>query len=100
MPELRDFHYSDSQPLTPEEQFVVMHLREKEISKREKPPSVNDVEVFIQFCFNLGVSAVNISKKPPNFCLKVVEKRRQDMRFGRCKYSIQQIAVKYCQFLS
>lgn len=76
MPELRDFHYSDSQPLTPEEQFVVMHLHEKEISKREKPPSVNDIEVFIQFCFKLEVSAVNICKKTPNFYLKVVEEKK------------------------
>ena len=46
MPELH-VHYADNQPLTPEEQFVVMHLYEKEISKREKPPSRNDIEVFI-----------------------------------------------------
>lgn len=47
MPELRGRHYTDHHPLTPEEQFVVMHLREKEISKREKSPSGNDIEVFI-----------------------------------------------------
>ncbi|KAM4656706.1 dynein axonemal heavy chain 3 [Amazona ochrocephala] len=52
MPELRDFHYSDSQPLTPEEQFVVMHLHEKEISKREKPPSVNDIERYCYYIHN------------------------------------------------
>ncbi|XP_061330226.1 dynein axonemal heavy chain 3 isoform X2 [Pezoporus flaviventris] len=52
MPELRDFHYSDSQPLTPEEQFVIMHLHEKEISKREKPPSINDIERYCYYIHN------------------------------------------------
>lgn len=47
MPELHVVHYTDNQPLTPEEQFVIMHLHEKEMSKREKPPSRNDIEVFI-----------------------------------------------------
>ncbi|XP_065540385.1 dynein axonemal heavy chain 3 [Lathamus discolor] len=51
MPELRDFHYSASQPLTPEEQFVIMHLHEKEISKREKPPSVKDIE---RYCYYIN----------------------------------------------
>lgn len=45
MPELRVIRYTDNQPLTPEEQYVVMHLHEKEISKREKPPSRNDIEL-------------------------------------------------------
>ncbi|KAM9012434.1 dynein axonemal heavy chain 3 [Ara ararauna] len=52
MPELRDFRYSDSQPLTPEEQFVVMHLHEKEISKQEKPPSGNDIERYCYYIYN------------------------------------------------
>uniref|UniRef100_A0A663EP55 Dynein axonemal heavy chain 3 n=1 Tax=Aquila chrysaetos chrysaetos TaxID=223781 RepID=A0A663EP55_AQUCH len=41
-----------SQPLTPEEQFVVMHLREKEISKQEKPPSRNDIERYCYYIYN------------------------------------------------
>ncbi|XP_009573431.1 PREDICTED: dynein heavy chain 3, axonemal-like, partial [Fulmarus glacialis] len=52
MPELRVIHYTDNQPLTPEEQFVVMHLHEKEISKREKPPSKNDIERYCYYIYN------------------------------------------------
>ncbi|XP_028942182.1 dynein heavy chain 3, axonemal-like, partial [Antrostomus carolinensis] len=52
MPELRVVHYTDNQPLTPEEQFVVMHLHEKEISKREKPPSRNDIERYCYYIYN------------------------------------------------
>lgn len=47
MTELYVITYTDNQPLTPEEQFVIMHLHEKEISKQETPPSTNDIEVFI-----------------------------------------------------
>lgn len=46
-PELHVINYTDNQPLTPEEQFALMDLHEKEISKREKPPSSDDIEVFI-----------------------------------------------------
>ncbi|NXW95358.1 DYH3 protein, partial [Alopecoenas beccarii] len=52
MPELRGRHYTDNHPLTPEEQFVVMHLREKEISKREKSPSRNDIERYCYYIHN------------------------------------------------
>uniref|UniRef100_A0A663N975 Dynein axonemal heavy chain 3 n=1 Tax=Athene cunicularia TaxID=194338 RepID=A0A663N975_ATHCN len=52
MPELHAIHYTDNQPLTPEEQFVVMHLHEKEISKREKPPSRNDIERYCYYIYN------------------------------------------------
>ncbi|NXT35371.1 DYH3 protein, partial [Pelecanoides urinatrix] len=52
MPELRVIRYTDNQPLTPEEQYVVMHLREKEISKREKPPSRNDIERYCYYIYN------------------------------------------------
>ncbi|NXK27218.1 DYH3 protein, partial [Arenaria interpres] len=52
MPELRVVHYTDNQPLTPEEQFFVMHLREKEISKREKPPSGSDIERYCYYIYN------------------------------------------------
>uniref|UniRef100_A0A8C0FKF3 Uncharacterized protein n=1 Tax=Bubo bubo TaxID=30461 RepID=A0A8C0FKF3_BUBBB len=41
-----------NQPLTPEEQFVVMHLHEKEISKQEKPPSRNDIERYCYYIYN------------------------------------------------
>ncbi|NXH72361.1 DYH3 protein, partial [Hydrobates tethys] len=52
MPELHVIHYTDNQPLTPEEQFVVMHLHENEISKREKPPSRNDIERYCYYIYN------------------------------------------------
>ncbi|XP_071671247.1 dynein axonemal heavy chain 3 isoform X2 [Patagioenas fasciata] len=52
MPELRGRLYTDNHPLTPEEQFVVMHLREKEISKREKSPSRNDIERYCYYIHN------------------------------------------------
>ncbi|OXB58806.1 hypothetical protein ASZ78_016004 [Callipepla squamata] len=37
-------HHSDEQPLSPEEQLCVMLLHEEEMSKREKPPSADDIE--------------------------------------------------------
>lgn len=46
-PELHVLNYTHNQPLTPEEQLALMDLHEKEISKREKPPSSDDIEVFI-----------------------------------------------------
>ncbi|NXW28891.1 DYH3 protein, partial [Phaetusa simplex] len=52
MPELRVIHYTDDQPLTPEEQFVLMDLHEREISKREKPPSRNDIERYCYYIYN------------------------------------------------
>ncbi|OPJ87550.1 dynein heavy chain 3, axonemal isoform A [Patagioenas fasciata monilis] len=52
MPELRGRLYTDNHPLTPEEQFVVMHLREKEISKREKSPSRNEIERYCYYIHN------------------------------------------------
>ncbi|NXH21208.1 DYH3 protein, partial [Bucco capensis] len=52
MPELRAIHYTDNHPLTPEEQFVVMQLHEKEISKREKSPSRNDIERYCYYIYN------------------------------------------------
>ncbi|KAK0675118.1 DYH3 protein, partial [Pygoscelis papua] len=52
MPELHIIRYTDNQPLTPEEQFVVMHLHEKEISKQEKPPSRNDIERYCYYIYN------------------------------------------------
>lgn len=45
-PELDAMHYTEDQPLTPEEQFVVMHSHQEEMNKREKSPSGNDREVF------------------------------------------------------
>lgn len=56
MPELHVIHYTDNQPLTPEEQFVIMHLHEEEINKEEKSPSSNDIEVFT-FCFMVEKSS-------------------------------------------
>lgn len=44
-PELGIILYSDSQPLTPEEQFVVMLQHEEEIHKQEQSPSESDTEV-------------------------------------------------------
>ncbi|XP_071616680.1 dynein axonemal heavy chain 3 [Heliangelus exortis] len=41
--------YTDNQPLTPEEQFVVMHLIEKEISEQEKTPSANEIERYCHY---------------------------------------------------
>ncbi|NXU51136.1 DYH3 protein, partial [Turnix velox] len=40
------------QPLTPEEQFAIMHLHEKEMSKQEKPPSRNDIERYCYYIYN------------------------------------------------
>ncbi|KAM6320279.1 dynein axonemal heavy chain 3 [Podargus strigoides] len=52
MPELRVIGYTDNQPLTPEEQFYIIHLHEKEISKQEKPPSRNDIERYYYYIYN------------------------------------------------
>ncbi|XP_061847983.1 dynein axonemal heavy chain 3 [Colius striatus] len=52
MPELRIINYTGNQPLTPEQQFVIMHLHEKEISKQEKPPSRNDIERYCYYISN------------------------------------------------
>ncbi|KAG8145621.1 hypothetical protein E2320_012135 [Naja naja] len=40
--------YSDSQPLTPEEQFVVMHRHEEEMSKGQQAPTGEDLE---RYCY-------------------------------------------------
>ncbi|XP_015683342.1 dynein heavy chain 3, axonemal-like, partial [Protobothrops mucrosquamatus] len=40
--------YSDSQPLTPEQQFVVMHQHEEEISKGQQAPTEEDLE---RYCY-------------------------------------------------
>ncbi|XP_010001540.1 PREDICTED: dynein heavy chain 3, axonemal [Chaetura pelagica] len=45
-------HYTDKQPLTPEEQFEVMDLQEKERSKQERPPSTNEIERYSYYVFN------------------------------------------------
>ncbi|NXN95540.1 DYH3 protein, partial [Rhinopomastus cyanomelas] len=45
-------YYTDSQPLTPEEQFVVISLHEKEIQKQEKPPSKTDIERYCYYIYN------------------------------------------------
>lgn len=58
MPELHVIHYTDNQPLTPEEQFVIMHLHEEEINKKENSPSSNDIEVFT-FRFMVEKSSSN-----------------------------------------
>uniref|UniRef100_A0A8C3CSN0 Dynein axonemal heavy chain 3 n=1 Tax=Cairina moschata TaxID=8855 RepID=A0A8C3CSN0_CAIMO len=52
MPELHVIHYTDNQPLTPEEQFVIMHLHEEEINKEEKSPSSNDIERYCYYIHN------------------------------------------------
>ncbi|XP_021267492.1 dynein heavy chain 3, axonemal isoform X1 [Numida meleagris] len=51
-PELSAIYYTDNQPLTPEEQFVVMHLHEQEMNKREKTPSGNDIERYCYYIHN------------------------------------------------
>ncbi|NXN32332.1 DYH3 protein, partial [Nycticryphes semicollaris] len=51
VPEFHVIHYGDNQPLTPEQQFFVMHLHEKEISKREKPPSRIDIERYCYYIY-------------------------------------------------
>lgn len=63
-------NYTDNKPLAPEEQFALMDLHEKEISKREKPPSIDDLEVFIYFLFNVKVAAVIICNMSGNFTKK------------------------------
>ncbi|XP_071879956.1 dynein axonemal heavy chain 3 isoform X2 [Anas platyrhynchos] len=52
MPELHVIHYTDNQPLTPEEQFVIMHLHEEEINKKENSPSSNDIERYCYYIHN------------------------------------------------
>ncbi|KAJ7400487.1 hypothetical protein BTVI_105082 [Pitangus sulphuratus] len=51
-PHLHVLNYTDNQPLTPEEQFAVMDLHEKEIRKREKPPSSSDIERYCYYIYN------------------------------------------------
>uniref|UniRef100_A0A8C8RBN6 Dynein heavy chain 3, axonemal n=1 Tax=Pelusios castaneus TaxID=367368 RepID=A0A8C8RBN6_9SAUR len=51
-PELGITHYSDTQPLTPEEQFVVMLHHEEEIHKQEEPPSESDIERYCYYIHN------------------------------------------------
>ncbi|XP_044289654.1 dynein axonemal heavy chain 3 isoform X4 [Varanus komodoensis] len=48
IPKLEVPCYSDSEPLTPEEQFIVMHYHEEEISKQEMLPTDNDLE---RYCY-------------------------------------------------
>lgn len=45
IPKLEVIHYSDSQPLTPEEQFVVMTHHEEQISQLVTAPTEIDLEV-------------------------------------------------------
>ncbi|NWX20475.1 DYH3 protein, partial [Aegotheles bennettii] len=52
MPESHVIYYTDNQPLTPEEQFVIMYLHEKEISKQEKPPSTSDIARYCYYIYN------------------------------------------------
>ncbi|XP_062444589.1 dynein axonemal heavy chain 3 [Rhea pennata] len=52
LPQLNVIHYTDNQPLTPEEQLVVMRLHEEEIHEREKPPSENDIERYCYYIYN------------------------------------------------
>uniref|UniRef100_A0A674GZT8 Dynein axonemal heavy chain 3 n=1 Tax=Taeniopygia guttata TaxID=59729 RepID=A0A674GZT8_TAEGU len=51
-PELHVINYTNNQPLTPEEQFALMDLHEKEISKREKLPSSDDLERYCHYIYN------------------------------------------------
>uniref|UniRef100_A0A8C3QX22 Uncharacterized protein n=1 Tax=Cyanoderma ruficeps TaxID=181631 RepID=A0A8C3QX22_9PASS len=51
-PELHVINYTDNQPLTPEEQFALMDLHEKEISKQEKQPSSDDLERYCHYIHN------------------------------------------------
>uniref|UniRef100_A0A8C9NAX7 Uncharacterized protein n=1 Tax=Serinus canaria TaxID=9135 RepID=A0A8C9NAX7_SERCA len=51
-PELHVINYTNNQPLTPEEQFALMDLHEKEISKREKIPSSDDLERYCHYIYN------------------------------------------------
>ncbi|XP_066465573.1 dynein axonemal heavy chain 3 [Tiliqua scincoides] len=48
VPELEAIRYSDSQPLTPEEQFVVMLHKEEQMSRLEIPPTKTDLE---RYCY-------------------------------------------------
>uniref|UniRef100_A0A8B9NTX8 Uncharacterized protein n=1 Tax=Apteryx owenii TaxID=8824 RepID=A0A8B9NTX8_APTOW len=52
VPELNVIHYTDNQPLTPEEQLVIMRLHEEKIYKQEKPPSENDIERYCYYIYN------------------------------------------------
>lgn len=57
-PEFDAARYTEDQPLTPEEQFVVMHSHEEEMNKREKSPSGSDMEVFsVHFRFESSSSS-------------------------------------------
>ncbi|XP_074409026.1 dynein axonemal heavy chain 3 isoform X4 [Zonotrichia albicollis] len=51
-PDLHVINYTNNQPLTPEEQFALMDLHEKEISKREKIPSSDDLERYCHYIHN------------------------------------------------
>uniref|UniRef100_A0A8C0FZW3 Uncharacterized protein n=1 Tax=Chelonoidis abingdonii TaxID=106734 RepID=A0A8C0FZW3_CHEAB len=51
-PELGTIYYSDTQPLTPEEQFVVMLQHEEEIHKQEESPSKSDIERYYYYIHN------------------------------------------------
>ncbi|KAJ7305844.1 hypothetical protein JRQ81_010210 [Phrynocephalus forsythii] len=48
VPELDVLRYSDSQPLTPEEQLVIMFHHEEEISKQENIPTSTDLQ---RYCY-------------------------------------------------
>ncbi|NXA07095.1 DYH3 protein, partial [Sapayoa aenigma] len=52
VPDLHVMNYTDNQPLTPEEQFALMDLHEKETSKREMPPSSSDIERYCYYIYN------------------------------------------------
>uniref|UniRef100_A0A8D0GFM9 Uncharacterized protein n=1 Tax=Sphenodon punctatus TaxID=8508 RepID=A0A8D0GFM9_SPHPU len=51
-PELEVICYSDRQPLTPEEQLVVMLQHEEEIRNQEEPPSESDKERYCYYIHN------------------------------------------------
>nr|XP_006123874.1 dynein heavy chain 3, axonemal-like [Pelodiscus sinensis]XP_006123875.1 dynein heavy chain 3, axonemal-like [Pelodiscus sinensis]XP_025040824.1 dynein heavy chain 3, axonemal-like [Pelodiscus sinensis]XP_025040825.1 dynein heavy chain 3, axonemal-like [Pelodiscus sinensis] len=51
-PELDIIHYSDSQPLTPEEQLVVMLQHEEKIHKQEESPTESDIERYCYYIHN------------------------------------------------
>ncbi|XP_009068409.1 PREDICTED: dynein heavy chain 3, axonemal [Acanthisitta chloris] len=52
VPDLHVINYTDNQPLTPEEQFVVIDLQEKEMSRLEKPPTKSDKERYCYYIYN------------------------------------------------
>ncbi|NXC38348.1 DYH3 protein, partial [Penelope pileata] len=51
-PELSVIHYTNNQPLTPEQQFTVMHLHEELMNKQEKSPSENDIQRYCYYIHN------------------------------------------------